>query len=93
MSRDSRRDPPEAGSLAFTFVALVLVFTGLGYLADRWLHSGPWVMVAGVFVGAGLGFVYLVFILFSGSSGSRGRKGKDEVGKDRDAAQGNGRID
>ena len=50
-------------------------------------------MVAGVCVGAGLGFVYLVFILFSGSSGSRGRKGKDEVGKDRDAAQGNGRID
>jgi F0F1-type ATP synthase assembly protein I len=74
MSRDSRKGPPEAGSLAFAFVALVLVFTGLGYLADRWVHTGPWLMVTGVFVGAGLGFVYLVYILFSTGSGGRTRK-------------------
>jgi F0F1-type ATP synthase assembly protein I len=74
MSRESRREPPEAGSLAFTFVALVLVFTGIGYLLDRFLHTLPWLMVAGVFVGAGVGFVYLVYILFS--TGSNGRTGK-----------------
>jgi F0F1-type ATP synthase assembly protein I len=82
MSRDSRREPPEAGNLAFAFVALVLVFTGLGYLADRWLHTQPWLMVAGVFVGAGLGFVYLVFILFTSSSGST-KDGQDEDGEDK----------
>ena len=65
MRKGSRQDPPEAGSLAFTFVALVLVFTGLGYLVDRLLHTGPWVMVAGVFVGVGVGLTYLVFILFA----------------------------
>jgi F0F1-type ATP synthase assembly protein I len=81
MSEDSRRDPPEAGSLAFTFVALVLVFTGLGYVADRLLHTLPWLMVAGVFVGAGLGFTYLVFILFAGSSGGRGRKRRGDGGQ------------
>jgi F0F1-type ATP synthase assembly protein I len=78
MSRDSQREPPEAGSLAFTFVALVLVFTGIGYALDRFLHTLPWLMVAGVFVGAGLGFVYLVYILFTTGSGGRGGKRKIE---------------
>lgn len=73
MSKKPRQEPPEAGSLAFMFVALVLVFTGLGYLVDRWIHTGPWFMVGGVFVGAGLGFMYLVFILFTGASGKRTR--------------------
>ena len=80
MNRHSRQVPPEPGTLAFTFVALVLVFTGLGYLVDRWIDTGPWFMVGGVFVGAGLGFAYLVFILFAGSPGTQGRKknGDDE---------------
>jgi F0F1-type ATP synthase assembly protein I len=74
MSRDFRQEPPAAGSLGFILVALVLIFTGLGYVADRWLHTKPWLMVAGVFVGAGLGFVYLVLVLFADSSGGRNRK-------------------
>lgn len=52
-------------------VALVVIFTGLGYWLDRWLHTAPWIMVAGVFVGAGLGFTYLVLI-WTGSSGDGG---------------------
>jgi F0F1-type ATP synthase assembly protein I len=80
MSKGLRRDPPEAGSLAFSFVALVLVFMGVGYVADRWLSTGPWLMVGGVFVGAGLGFVYLVFILLTTSSRGRGRRDKDSNG-------------
>jgi F0F1-type ATP synthase assembly protein I len=87
MSKDSPRHPPEAGSLALVLVALVLVFTGLGYVADRWLHTGPWLMVAGVFVGAGLGFTYLVFILFAGPSGRLAAK----KSKDQDEEQ-NGRL-
>ena len=79
MRKDSQQDgqdPPAAGSLAFVFVALVLVFTGLGYLVDRWLHTGPWVMVAGVFVGFGLGLTYVASIPFGGSSGRR-QRGQD----------------
>jgi F0F1-type ATP synthase assembly protein I len=86
MSKGPRRDTPEAGSLAFTFVALVLVFTGLGYATDRWLDTGPWLMVAGVFAGAGLGFAYLVFILFADSA----RRGAGKKGEDQDEER-NGR--
>lgn len=74
MSEDPRRDLAQAGSLGFTLVALVLVFTGLGYVLDRWLHTRPWLMVSGVFVGFVLGFTYLVVIMFADSSGVRDRK-------------------
>lgn len=81
MRKDSRQDPPEAGGLAFIFVALVLVFTGLGYLVDWWLHTGPWVMVAGVFVGFGLGLTYVASIPFGGTS-SRRQRGQDDDKED-----------
>jgi F0F1-type ATP synthase assembly protein I len=76
MRKHSRQDPPEAGGIAFMLVALVLVFTGLGYLLDRLLHTGPWVMVAGVFVGFGLGLTYVASIPFGGKS-SRRQRGQD----------------
>jgi ATP synthase protein I len=72
MSEDPRRDWGEASTLGFTLVGFVLVFMGLGYLLDRWVGTRPWLMVGGVFVGAGLGFAYLVSYLFSHSSGGRG---------------------
>jgi ATP synthase protein I len=57
----------EASTLAFTLVGYVVIFMGLGYLVDRWVHTRPWFMVGGVLVGAGLGFIYLVSMLFSGN--------------------------
>jgi F0F1-type ATP synthase assembly protein I len=78
MSKDSRREAPEAGSLAITYVALVLICAGIGYLLDRLLETLPWLMVAGVFVGAGFGFLYLVFILFTTGRGRRLRMKKGE---------------
>jgi F0F1-type ATP synthase assembly protein I len=83
MNEDPRRQAPHPSSLAFTFVGLVLVFTGIGYLVDRWLETGPWVMVAGVFVGAGLGFMYMVFILFTTGNGGRGSKDDSDQGPGR----------
>ncbi|MCX8032055.1 MAG: AtpZ/AtpI family protein [Thermoleophilia bacterium] len=77
MTRDPQRDPAQTGGLAFTFVALVLVFAGLGFGADRWLGTEPWLMVLGVFVGAGLGFAYLALILFRGSGKRLGEKTED----------------
>ena len=76
MSKDLLGDYSQVMSLGFTLVAYVLVFTAIGYGLDRWLHTVPWLMVAGVFVGAGFGFLYLVRILFSTSSGDKdGGKG------------------
>jgi F0F1-type ATP synthase assembly protein I len=87
MSRDARRRPamPDGLELSFVLVALVVGFAVLGYLMDRWLHMSPWLMVAGVFVGAALGFGYLVFILFAGSSRARRKKepGDDSEGPDK----------
>jgi len=81
MSKDSRGSQPDAWSLAFTLVGLVVVFVAIGYGLDRWLKTLPWLMIAGVFVGAGFGFVYLVVILFSGGSSGRSRK-KRAAGED-----------
>ena len=74
MSKDNSGSQPDAWSLAFTLVGLVAAFAAIGYGLDRWLHTLPWLMIAGVFVGAGLGFVYLVAILFSSGRSGRGRK-------------------
>jgi F0F1-type ATP synthase assembly protein I len=49
-----------------------MVVHGFGHLVDRWLQTGPWSMVTGVFVGAGLGFLYLVSMPFGGSAGRLG---------------------
>ncbi len=45
--------------------ALALFFTvatclGLGYLLDRWLRTGPWLLVAGIVVGSALGLYEFV---------------------------------
>jgi ATP synthase protein I len=90
MSEDSRRDLGDAGTLALTLVGVVLVFTGLGYVVDRWVGTRPWLMVCGVFVGAGLGFAYLVSILFFRSSGGRGGNDGVEKAEDRKQAESTG---
>lgn len=74
----------QAGSLGFTFVAVVLIFTAAGYFLDRWLHSTPWLMVGGVFVGAAAGFAYLVVALFSDTPKERDRGDRDGEGADTD---------
>jgi F0F1-type ATP synthase assembly protein I len=64
MKEDLRRGWGEASTLAFTLVGYVVGCMGLGYLVDRWAGTRPWFMIGGVFVGAGLGFAYLLSILF-----------------------------
>jgi F0F1-type ATP synthase assembly protein I len=39
----------------------VLLYGGLGFLADRWLGSGPWLASIGTLVGLGAG-LYLVWL-------------------------------
>jgi F0F1-type ATP synthase assembly protein I len=60
MSGRPRENWSLAWSLTFAVVCSTLLFMWLGHLLDGWLHTGPWLMVTGIFVGALAGFVNLV---------------------------------
>ncbi|HEX9726982.1 MAG TPA: AtpZ/AtpI family protein [Gemmatimonadales bacterium] len=44
-------------ALGVTFAAGVVVFTGLGWLLDRWLHLVPLFTILGALVGSVLSFL------------------------------------
>ncbi len=78
MSRDSE-GPHASSGMGFMLVILVVLFAAAGYGLDRWLSTKPWLMVAGVFVGFGLGFTYMVLILKADSPVRRpGKKGRQQ---------------
>ena len=59
----SRREDEEtnrksgiAYAAALTLFAAVVTFCGLGWLLDRWLGTAPWLMGAGLVLGAAAGF-------------------------------------
>ncbi|HEX3279680.1 MAG TPA: AtpZ/AtpI family protein [Pyrinomonadaceae bacterium] len=49
-----------AYAAAFTLFACVASLTVVGWLADRWLGTKPWLLVAGVVLGAIAGFYQFV---------------------------------
>jgi len=51
--RNMTNESALAMELPFTIVGAILLAGFLGYLADRWLHTSPWLMISG----GGLGFV------------------------------------
>jgi ATP synthase protein I len=72
------RDLSTVGSVGFTLVAFVLVFTLIGYGLDRLVGTGPWLMVVGVFVGAILGFISMVRTLIDADKRDKERDRQDE---------------
>jgi ATP synthase protein I len=50
-----------AGVISFVLSTVTLL--GFGWLLDRWLGTGPWLVVAGIVVGAGIGFYQFVKLL------------------------------
>lgn len=48
---------------ALTLFSSVLVFLGLGWLLDHWLATGPWLLVGGIVLGAGVGFYEFIRII------------------------------
>jgi ATP synthase protein I len=84
MSKDPEQGPRASSGMGFMLVAVVVLFTAAGYWLDRWLHTKPWLMVIGVFVGFGLGFTYMVLVLKADTSG----RGADK--KDREGGKGSG---
>jgi F0F1-type ATP synthase assembly protein I len=47
-------------SLTAEFFSAVLVWTFFGWLADRWLHTTPWLVAGGALLGFALG-MYLMW--------------------------------
>lgn len=61
-------------------ISATLVWAGIGWLVDRWLGSGPWLMVGGLLLGHALGFYSLwlrsAAVFASGSDPVRGTDGR-----------------
>ena len=49
-----------AYAAAINLFASVVSFAGLGWLLDRWLATSPWLLVAGVVLGAIVGFYQFI---------------------------------
>ena len=60
MSEDSDQEVNRKSGLAyaaaFSLFAAVIAGLGLGWLLDRWLGTRPWLLVAGLVLGAAAGF-------------------------------------
>ncbi len=46
-----------------SFVLSTVVLMGFGWALDRWLGTSPWLVVAGIVVGAGIGFYQFIRLL------------------------------
>ncbi len=44
----------------FTLAAAIVVCLLFGWLLDRWLRTGPWLLVAGIVLGAVVGFYQFI---------------------------------
>lgn len=51
----------QASTMGMELVAGILVWAGIGYLVDRWLGTGPWLLALGALVGNAAG-LYLVWL-------------------------------
>ena len=52
-----RRGLALAGRVGVEMVVATVVGTGLGYLVDQWLGTGPWLMIVGVLLGGTAGIL------------------------------------
>lgn len=59
--RDLWRDADTGWLMTAELLTAVGVWGGIGWLLDRWLGTEPWILVAGLLLGAGLG-TYIVFL-------------------------------
>ena len=47
--------------MALSFTVAILLFGGLGWLVDGWLHTRPLVAIAGAFTGGFAGFMSIYY--------------------------------
>lgn len=58
--RETKRKSGIAYAAAFNLFISVIGFAGIGWLLDRWLQTAPWLLVAGVVLGAVAGFYQFI---------------------------------
>ncbi|HQX80936.1 MAG TPA: AtpZ/AtpI family protein [Vicinamibacterales bacterium] len=49
-----------AASASYTLTGGILLLGGLGYVADRWLGTSPWLLISGLVLGIVVGFYALI---------------------------------
>ena len=52
--------PGPVAAASYTLVGGILLLGGLGYAADQWLDTAPWLFLAGLLAGIVVGFYELV---------------------------------
>ncbi|HEY2973990.1 MAG TPA: AtpZ/AtpI family protein [Pyrinomonadaceae bacterium] len=57
---ETNRKSGIAYAAALTLFASVVTLCGIGWLLDRWLSTKPWLLVAGIVVGAVAGFYQFI---------------------------------
>jgi len=58
--QEANRKSGMAYAAALALFASVASFCGLGWLADRWFGTAPWLLAAGLVLGAALGFYQFI---------------------------------
>jgi F0F1-type ATP synthase assembly protein I len=59
--RDIWNQLDQSSIMSVELIAAILVWGGVGLALDRWLHTDPWFMGAGVLIGFGAG-LYLIWM-------------------------------
>jgi len=59
-SQEANRKSGMAYAAALALFASVASFCGLGWLADRWFGTAPWLLAAGLVFGAAVGFYQFI---------------------------------
>jgi F0F1-type ATP synthase assembly protein I len=49
----------EAASAGYGLIGAICLLGGLGFFADRWLNTAPWLLVIGLLLGVVVGFYEL----------------------------------
>jgi F0F1-type ATP synthase assembly protein I len=58
LQENIRRSGPAAAA-GYTLIAAIVLLGGLGYAADQWLETSPWLLLAGLLIGIVVGFYEL----------------------------------
>lgn len=60
--QETNRKSGLAYAAAINLFASVISLAGLGWVLDRWLETAPWLLVAGIVLGAVVGFYQFIRI-------------------------------
>ena len=61
--RNLRNSAPSAAA-SYTLIGAIIVLGGLGYLADSWLGTEPWLLLLGLLLGIIVGFYELARLVW-----------------------------